>query len=130
MCNNTIFITNITTTSTGVVLIPNRQTLQANLGNLCKYNMIIACGLKSSESLPVFIQTNQGNIPVLDKFGNVVHSNQLRNRCRYCIGYGNNNTSVYQLGQFTIFNNLCCAYSSVAPATLSVATAKTKASNE
>ena len=55
---NTIFITSLTTTATGVILIPNRQITQINLTNAFKYNLIIACGLKSTNSLPIFIQTN------------------------------------------------------------------------
>lgn len=125
MCNNTIFITKITTTATGVVLIPNRTVLKNNLGNRFSYNLIIACGLSASASLPVFIQTDQGNIPVLDKYANVVYSNQLRNRTRYCVGYGNDNTTVYNLGQFTIFNRLCTGYNSTVTTT-AVASAKSE----
>ncbi|MGN1301217.1 MAG: hypothetical protein ACI4U9_01645 [Clostridia bacterium] len=124
MCDcNTIYITGITTTSTGVVLIPNRQITQTNLANADKYNLIIACGLKSTNSLPVFIQTSAGNIPVLCKFGNTVYSNQLRTRYRYCIGYGNRNTN-YTLGQFTVFNNLCCAFGSSSVRTVSAVSVK------
>lgn len=126
MCNDTIFITKITTTSTGVVLIPNRTVLKNNLGNRCKYNLIIACGLSASASLPVFIQTDQGNIPVLDKYANIVYSNQLKNRTRYCVGYGNDNVSVYELGQFVIFNRLCAGYSSTVTAAAALASEKTK----
>lgn len=107
MCN-TIFITSLTTTETGVVLIPNRQIPQLNLTNAFKYNLIIACGLKATNSLPVFIQTSDGNVPLLDKFANPVFSNQLRTRTKYCVGYGNKNTN-YTLGQFVNFNNLCCS---------------------
>lgn len=113
MCNcNTIYITSLTTTSTGVVLIPNRTITQTNLANTFNYNLVIACGLKATNSLPVFIQTSAGNIPLLDKYANPVYSNQLRTRTRYCIGYGNTNTN-YTLGQFIVRNNLCCACSSV-----------------
>lgn len=113
MCNcNTIYITSLTTTSTGVVLIPNRTITQTNLANTFNYNLVIACGLKATNSLPVFIQTSAGNIPLLDKYANPVYSNQLRTRTRYCIGYGNTNTN-YALGQFIVRNNLCCACSSV-----------------
>ena len=105
---NTIFITNLTTTATEVILIPNRQITQINLTNAFKYNLIIACGLKSTNSLPIFIQTSAGNIPILDKFANPVFSNQLRTRYKYCVGYGNQNTN-YTLGQFLVLNNLCCA---------------------
>ena len=106
---NTIYITSLTTTDTGVILIPNRQITQTNLTNVFKYNLIIACGLKATNSLPVFIQTSAGNVPVLDKFANPVFSNQLRTRYKYCVGYGNKNTN-YTLGQFTVLNNLCGAY--------------------
>lgn len=126
MCNDTIFITKITTTATGVVLIPNRTVLKNNLGNRCKYNLIIACGLNASASLPVFIQTDQGNIPVLDKYANIVYSNQLKNRTRYCIGYGNDNVAVYSLGQFVIFNRLCAGYSSTVTTDAALASEKTK----
>ena len=89
MCNcNTIFITSLTTNATGVVLIPNRQITQTNLTNGLKYSLIIACGLKATDSLPVFIQTSAGNVPLLDKFTNPVFSNQLRTRTKYCVGYG------------------------------------------
>lgn len=126
MCNDTIFITKITTTATGVVLIPNRTVLKNNLGNRCKYNLIIACGLNASASLPVFIQTDQGNIPVLDKYANIVYSNQLKNRTRYCVGYGNDNVAVYELGQFVIFNRLCAGYSSTVTTAAALASEKTK----
>ena len=108
-CNcNTIVVSSATTTSTGVVLIPNRTITFANLTNTGKYELVIACGVRATASLPVFIQTSSGNIPVLCKFGNQVYSNQLRKRYRYCIGYGNNNSS-YTLGQFVVFNSLGCA---------------------
>lgn len=113
MCNcNTIYITSLTTTSTGVVLIPNRTITQTNLANTFNYNLVIACGLKATNSLPVFIQTSAGNVPLLDKYANPVYSNQLKTRTRYCVGYGNTNTN-YTLGQFIVKNNLCCACSSV-----------------
>lgn len=108
-CNcNTIVVSSATTTSTGVVLIPNRTITFANLNNTGKYELVIACGVRATASLPVFIQTSSGNVPVLCKFGNQVYSNQLRKRYRYCIGYGNNNSS-YTLGQFVVFNSLDCA---------------------
>lgn len=121
MCNcNRIYITSLTTTSTGVVLIPSRQIQQINLTNTGKYELIIACGLKATNSLPIFIQTSAGNIPLLDKFANPVFSNQLRTRYKYCLGYGNENTN-YTLGQFVVFNNLCvsCGSSSVVSSTTS-----------
>ena len=81
MCN-TIHITSLTTTGTAVILTPSRTITQTNLTNTGKYNLIIACGLKATDSLPVFIQTSAGSVPVLDKFANPVFSNQLRTRIR------------------------------------------------
>lgn len=121
MCNccNEIKITGITTTATGVVLIPARTIINTNLMNTGKYKLIIACGLKSTNSLPIFIQTQSGNVPLLCKFANPVFSNQLRTRKAYCIGFGNRNTTPYPLGQFVVFNDLCCACSTGTVTTVS-----------
>lgn len=127
MCNcNRICITSLTTTDTGVVLIPSRQIQQTNLTNTGKYELIIACGLKATNSLPVFIQTSAGNVPLLDKYANPVFSNQLRTRYKYCIGYGNKNTN-YTLGQFVVFNNLCASCGSISSPVVSSTTSKTTA---
>lgn len=107
MCNR-IFISSLTTTDTGVVLIPNRQITHSNLTNGGKYELIIACGLKATNSLPIFIQTSSGNVPLLDKYANPIFSNQLKTRTKYCIGYGNENTN-YTLGQFINYSNLCAS---------------------
>ena len=116
MCNcnncNTIYITSLTTTSTSIVLKPNRTITQTNLANTFNYNLVIACGLKATNSLPVFVETSDGDVPLLDKYANPVYSNQLKTRTRYCVGYGNTNTN-YTLGQFIVKNNLCCSCSSV-----------------
>ena len=120
MCNE-IYITSVTTTDTGVILVPNRAITFANLANTCKYDLIIACGLKATASLPIFIQTSSGNIPLLDKFANIVYPNQLRTRFKYCVGYGNTNTA-YTLGQFIVTNNLCCASAPSAVTTTANAT--------
>ena len=79
----------------------------------------------SSYSLPIFIQTSAGNIPLLDKFANPVFSNQLRTRYKYCLGYGNKNTN-YTLGQFVVFNNLCASCGSISSSVVSSTTSKVK----
>lgn len=114
MCNNEILITSIVQSSTNIVLVPARQIPQANLTNLGNYVMRLACGLKASSALPVVLQTSAGNIPIYNKYGNTVYSNQLKTRKNYCIGYGNGNTSNAN-GQFTIFNCIC-------PGTITTAT--------
>lgn len=104
--DNEILITKIVQTSTGVVLIPNRPIPFANLANLGNYKLRLACGLKATAVLPIYIQATNVNIPVLCKYGNTVYSNQLKTRRYYNIGYGNGNTS-YANGQFVIFDAIC-----------------------
>ena len=103
---DTILISKFEEGDFDTVLVPNRTVKKANLGDRCTYYVIVGCGLKMSKSLPLFIKTDEGAVPILDKFGNRVFSNQLRNRYRYCIGYGNNN-DLYEKGQFILYNPLC-----------------------
>lgn len=133
MCNcNEIKITSLISTASGIVLVPARQIVNANLMNTGIYRLIIACGLKATGSQPVSIQTVSGNVPLLDKFANPIFPNQLRTRKAYCIGFGNRNTTPYPLGQFVVFNDLCCACgtsgttSTVRTATASETTTETK----
>lgn len=106
MCN-TILISKIFNDGDVIELFPNRIIKNENLGDLCKYNLIIGCGLQCEESLPVVLITENAKIPILNKFGNEVYYNQIkRNRYAFCLGYGDNNT-LYPDGQFVIFNNLC-----------------------
>ena len=101
--NNTMFISNATTTDTGVILIPNQEV--KNLTNATCYKIIICCNVEATSNLPVFIQTSLGNIPVLCRFANTLYANQLQKRRMYRIGYGNANNN-YTLGQFTIQSNV------------------------
>lgn len=100
---NTIFISSVTTTDTGVILIPNREV--KTLTNATCYKLIIACNVEATANLPVYIQTALGNIPVLCRFANTLYANQLNKRRMYRIGYGNENDN-YDLGQFTIQCNV------------------------
>lgn len=61
--------------------------------------------VEATANLPVYIQTNSGNIPVLCKYGNEVIANMLNKRVNYPIGYGNENPN-YTDGQFIILS--CC----------------------
>lgn len=114
--NNTMYISSVETTGTGVILIPNREV--KNLTNATCYRMIIACNVEATSNLPIFIQTAIGNIPVLCKFANTLYANQLNKRTMYKIGYGNANDN-YTLGQFTIQCN-------VNPKSETIATTKKK----
>lgn len=101
---NTIICSSVTTTDTGVILIPNRTV--KNLINTGNYRLIIACNVEATANLPVYIQTSLGNIPVLCKYGNEVIANMLNKRVNYPIGYGNQNPN-YTEGQFIILSCSC-----------------------
>ena len=116
MDNNTMCISSVTTTDTGVILIPNREV--KTLVNATCYRMIIACNVEATANLPVFIQTAIGNIPVLCRFSDTLYANKLNKRTMYRIGYGNANDN-YELGQFTMQSNVCPKSETVAITTTS-----------
>lgn len=102
--NNCIVCSNLNTTATEVVLIPNRTI--KNLTNTGNYRLVCACNIPdATANLPVYIQVGENNIPVLCKYGNTVLPNMLNKRVSYPIGYGNEN-SLYTNGQFIILS--CC----------------------
>lgn len=102
--NNTIYVSNVEVTSTGVILIPNREV--KNLTNCDNYGLVLCCGSNASQNLPVYIQTVLGNVPVLCKYGNEIYANQLNRRVRYPLGYGDGNSN-YDIGQFVITSCNC-----------------------
>lgn len=119
MCCNTIICSNVTTTSTGVILVPN-QTIKT-LNNLSDYRLVLACNIPSPTSnLPVFIQTSIGNVPILCRYGNTLYANQLNKRVNYPISYGNQNTN-YAKGQFVI-TSCSCLNRRATPTTTAVTT--------
>lgn len=101
MDNNTMYISSVTMTATNAVLVPNREV--KNLANCGCYKLVICCNAIATSNLPVLIQTNLGDIPVLCKAGNELYANQLVKRKCYSIMYGNENTN-YTEGQFVIQN--------------------------
>lgn len=103
----TIYISSVTTTASGVVLIPSTQITPFKLANLNKYRLIIACNLIANSNLPIYIQTTSGNVPLWCKFaGNNVFPDQLKKRYCYTIVYGNNNV-LSSIGQFVLQNCIC-----------------------
>lgn len=103
----TIFISSITTTDTGVILIPSTSITSSKLFDLNKYRLVIQCNLRATTNLPVYIQTAIGNIPLWCRFaGNNIFPDQLRSRRCYTIVYGNNNV-VSSIGQFVLQNSVC-----------------------
>lgn len=114
MNSNTIYCSNATTTDTGVVLIPNRAI--KTLDNTGCYRLVICCNATATANLPVSIQVNGVNIPVLCKAGNEVYSSQLKKRVNYGIMYGNENPNYETTGQFVIQDRICPRASTI-PAT-------------
>ena len=104
MSCNTIFVSNATTSDDMVVLIPNRAI--KTLENCGCYRLVICCNATASNNLPVFIQVNGVNIPVLCKAGNTMYANQLQKRVNYSIMYGNQNAE-YTNGQFVVQDRVC-----------------------
>ena len=118
---NTIYVSNATTSEDTVVLVPN--TAIKTLENTGCYRLIICCNATATANLPVFIQVNGVNIPVLCKAGNTVYSSQLQKRVNYGIMYGNGNTG-YINGQFVIQDRIC-PKSATIPATTTTTTQET-----
>lgn len=114
--NNTIYCSSVTMTATNAVLVPNREVI--NLTNRNSYKLVICSNAIATANLPVLIQTNIGDIPVLCKAGNTIYANQLQKRYCYCIMYGNENEN-YAEGQIVIQNR-------VSPKSTTVTTTKKK----
>lgn len=121
-CNcKTIYCSNVTTTETGVILVPNNTV--KNLVNAETYGLVICNNAAATANLPVFIQTTLGNIPVLCKAGNTMYANQLDTRVKYPIIYGNLNTN-YPEGQFVVLSCVCPR------STITATTENTETTNE
>ena len=114
---NTIYCSNATTTDEEVILIPNRAI--KILDNTGSYRLVICCNAIATANLPVSIQVNGVNIPVLCKAGNIVYSSQLQKRVNYGIMYGNENPG-YVNGQFVIQDRLCPRASTIPATTYSL----------
>lgn len=101
---NTIYVSNATTSDNAVVLVPNRAI--KTLENAGSYRLVICCNATATSNLPVFIQVNGVNIPVLCKAGNTMYANMLQKRVNYGIMYGNDNEN-YTNGQFVVQDRVC-----------------------
>lgn len=110
---NTIYVSNVIMGDTNVVLVPNRAI--KTLENTGCYRLVICNNATATANLPVFIQVNGENIPLLCKAGNTVYSSQLKKRVNYGIMYGNENAG-YVNGQFVIQDRICPKASTI-PAT-------------
>ena len=96
---NTIYCSNVIMGDTNVILVPNREI--KTIDNCGCYKLVICCSATATANLPVYIQINGVNIPVLCKAGNVVYSSQLQKRKCYRIMYGSENPD-YTNGQIVI----------------------------
>lgn len=101
---NTIFCSNVINGDDSITLVPN--TAIKTLENTGCYRLVICNNAVANANLPVNIQVNGVNIPVLCKAGNVIYSSQLQKRRNYGIMYGNENPD-YIEGQFVIQDRIC-----------------------
>ena len=101
---NTMYISNVINSDDMVVLVPNRDI--KTITNCGSYRLIICCNVSASANLPIYIQVNGVNIPVLCKAGNTMYANQLNKRVNYSIMYGSDNEN-YSDGQFVVQNRVC-----------------------
>ena len=111
---NTIFVSSVINGDTSITLVPNREI--KTLENTGCYRLVICCNAVANANLPVDIQVNGVNIPVLCKAGNVVYSSQLQKRRNYGIMYGNQNPD-YTNGQFVIQDRICPRAATIPAAT-------------
>ena len=119
--NNTMFISNAITGDTEINLVPNKAI--KTLDNTGCYHLIICCNAVANANLPVTIQVQGVNIPVLCKAGNTVYANQLQKRRNYTIMYGDENAG-YVNGQFVIQDRICPRANQI-PATTATDTTST-----
>lgn len=110
---NTIYCSSVIMGDDSVTLVPNRAI--KTLENAGFYRLVICCNATATTNLPVFIQVNGVNIPVLCKAGNTMYANQLDKRKSYGIMYGNQNEN-YTNGQFVVQDRVCPRASQI-PAT-------------
>ena len=101
---NTIYVSNVINGDDSITLVPNREI--KTLRNVGCYHLVICNNAVAEANLPVNIQVNGVNIPVLCHAGNIVYSSQLEKRRNYTILYGDENTG-YVNGQFVIQGNIC-----------------------
>ena len=101
---NTIYCSNVINGDDSITLVPNRAI--KTWENTGCYRLVICCNAVANANLPVNIQVNGVNIPVLCKAGNIVYSSQLKKRVNYGIMYGNENPD-YTNGQFVIQDRIC-----------------------
>lgn len=82
----TIFSSGYGTTATEFVILTDKMY---NLCNHKGFKLILCQKLPSvATALPVFIQINGVNYPLLDKFGNTFRVDELKTRCPYRIVFG------------------------------------------
>lgn len=101
---NTIYVSNVINNDDSITLVPNRPI--KTLENTGCYRLVICSSAIANANLPVTIQVNGVNIPVLCKAGNIVYSSQLEKRRNYGIMYGDQNPG-YINGQFVIQDRIC-----------------------
>ena len=88
--NNNLFCDKIEGKNEKAVLILNNKLEENETGGL-----IIIRNFNKNINLPVFVKTDSGEIPVIDKEGKNVYLNYLKVRYRYAIKYGLENIIIF-----------------------------------
>lgn len=87
------------TTATEFVILTDRMY---NLENHMGFKLILCQNIPSvAAALPVFIQINGVNYPLIDKFGNTIRVDELKTRYPYLIVFGTDPAHFIAL-------NVCC----------------------
>ena len=115
---NTIYVSSVINGDDNVVLVPNRAI--KTITNCGCYRLIICCNATANANLPVFLQINGVNIPILCKAGNTMYASQLEKRKSYSIMYGNENAG-YVNGQIVVQDRVCPKASTIPVTTYDVA---------
>lgn len=111
--------------SDGVFYVITNGT-SVTLQNRMAFSLILCQTIPVQTSvLPVSIQVNGVNYPLLDKFGNRVMITDLRTRCRYALVYGSDSPHFLAFNICSNLNNVNIPAEIVSVADTAVARTKT-----
>lgn len=100
-CNRIIKSSGYSTDASNFIILTTGETF--NLANRKAFYLILCQNIPiQSSNLPVLIQVNGTNYPLLDKFGNNVLVSDINTRTRYSLVFGSNPV------HFLAFNIISC----------------------
>lgn len=94
MCNCKCILHKVQTASAGETNIVLSFSTPLSANNKDPFNFVICTSLPSTATpVPVLITVNGTNVPLLNKFGNPVYSNEVRKRTPYYGFFGSQSTA-------------------------------------